>query len=320
MDARIDELTPEQEALIDQIADEYLTSFYSCKPLDEEAAEKGIKAVYALADLPEPQVYFADSPLGAQIMCAYLRELEKEGEVKQGDRVWDRVRDRVGDRVWARVRARVEFEPFALTGVWDRNWVSFYDYFERIGLDLECPEFSMFRAFIRSGVYDTIQFESCAIVVLPPSKIVVDAEGNLHATDGVAVEWPDGYGERFLWGVGFDDDLHERVCSGAMSAKDVLAIENIEQRRAALRLLGPEKILASLESRLIDSQEGYELYEVPKITERMAYALKYKCPSTEREYVSFVRPEVGEQGDAIAAIASKWKLTKEQWRDIGAHS
>ena len=148
--------------------------------------------------------------------------------------------------------------------------------------------------------------------------------GRMHSTNGPSIRFKDGYEIYNLWGVEFDRDLYWRIVRNEMPAKDVFKIENIEQRMAALKFLGTEKVLEACDSKLIDSQVDsgtkYDLYQVDGLTEETEYALKYKCPSTGREYVSFVRPEVGKEKDAIKAIASKWRMSKEEWSQIGAHS
>jgi hypothetical protein len=80
------------------------------------------------------------------------------------------------------------------------------------------------------------------------------------------------------------------------TVKELLAIENIEQRMAAMRIFGPEKLIQEAGAVLLDkSKKGNELFMIPKerkLFDEDAYFLKYQCPSTGRIYVSGVPPEL----------------------------
>jgi hypothetical protein len=160
-------------------------------------------------------------------------------------------------------------------------------------------------------------FDNVAICSDRPTKVAVDNEGRLHSTNGQAIEYSDGWGISALWGVRFDKDLHEKITSRAVSAAEVLQIKNIEQRMAALEFLGAESVIDALDSELLHkSDKGNLLYSVKGIGDELNYFLKYSCPSTARQYVSFVPPEVGAQKDADAAMAWKFSISKRQYLDM----
>lgn len=81
-----------------------------------------------------------------------------------------------------------------------------------------------------------------------------------------------------------------------MDFKEILAIENMEQRRAALRIFGEERLLEEAHARLLDTgTHGQELYVIPEDTgafDTDAFFLKYNCPSTGRLYISGVDPSL----------------------------
>ena len=189
-------------------------------------------------------------------------------------------------------------------------------------MKLECEKWPPFRDLMKLGIFSMIQLKGLCIVSEMPTEVRRESMENtrLHSTESPAVKFADGYEVYRLWGVRFEKDIFDKVTSGQMPAKEVVNLENIEQRMAALRLLGAEKILSDLDSRLEHEEGGYQLYSVHNMTQRVEYALKYKCPTTAREYVSFVRPEVGEKKDAIHAIASKWSMTKEQYLNLAGHA
>lgn len=81
-----------------------------------------------------------------------------------------------------------------------------------------------------------------------------------------------------------------------MSFKEILAIENIEQRRAALRIFGEERLLDEAHAELLDEgSHSQQLYVIPESVgafDTAAFFLKYNCPSTGRLYISGVDPSL----------------------------
>lgn len=290
-------LSKEQEEAMSVVRDEWMRAFNSCPDLiDEEFVRGEIEWVYSLAKLKKPEVIIADSPYSAQVIVNRRAGNKKMSYYSVGWRM----------------------------STWDWGWTAFYDYFDRIGIDLKCEHWARWRKFVRFGaIFSTIQLDGLCVVSRMPLFIKRDDESNnprLHSINGPAIRFRDGFEIYSLWGVRFPRDLYLKVVSRKIDAKDVLQLENIEQRMAALRFLGAEEVLKAFDSKVVDEKDGYTLLSVDGLTDETEYALKYPCPSTAREYVSFVRPEIGKKKDAILAIASKWGLSKEQWYQIGAHS
>ena len=355
---RLESLTLEQEAGLKGYAQSWIDRLDKGAPLDKEAASRGVDSLYALINKPAPLKVFVSSPLGCQFAIAILKELTEESvfeSVRQSVRqsvgvsvgqsveesvgqsvfesVWQSVRQSVEESVWQSVRQSVEesvrqsvgrvYESFCWYGSFctDSYWIAFYRWFEKEGIcDYNNPKWDAFAELIEANMYDSIQFEGVHIGCDMPIELHRDESGRLHSTSGMAIKWSDGYGVYSLWGVRFDWKLFEDLTQGKLSAKEVLAITNTEQRMAALKYLGADKILGELDTKLIDSQQGYALLSIHGMTNQTEYALRYSCPSTGREYISFVDPEIGKKKDAIEAIASKWNMTKQEWGQIACHS
>lgn len=136
----------------------------------------------------------------------------------------------------------------------------------------------------------------------------------------------------------------------ALSVKEALCFNNIEQRMLAIRLFSPQELLIELNPILLDSQtiekkqirwtkdlkaytniflDTYNLYKlsgqllVEKALKNWQktsdiYIVECKCTSTNKKYFLFVPPEVGENKDAIQAIAWTMQIngnpiSKEQY-------
>ena len=245
--------------------------------------------------------------------------------------VWDQVRAQVRDQVRAQVRAQVwaqvrgqELFSFCSYGSFcsDAHWIAFYRYFQKFNVcKIENDAFESFSKLIETNVYDVIQLDGAYIGCEMPIEVHRDSQHRLHSTGGMAIKWSDGWGIYSLWGVTFDKELFDKVTNRQITAKEVLTLKNIEQRMAALRFLGAESVIEAAESALLnESSKGNKLYSLSGITDQKEYALRYKCPSTGREYVSFVDPMIGAKKDADLAMAWKFNLSKEEYLSIEKES
>lgn len=114
-------LTPEQQALLPQVRDEWLAHGLACGPADRETAVLGIRMAYREAGLSEPPiVVWLDSPMAGAVGAVYLVGLLRAG-------VRDQVRGQVGGQVWGQLST-------CFWGQHDAGWLAFYDYFARCGV------------------------------------------------------------------------------------------------------------------------------------------------------------------------------------------
>jgi len=131
---RLAQLSPEQEALLPAIRDEWLAHGLSTSPTDRKGAEQGIALAYQAAGLKPPATFiWLGSPFAGAIGSAMLARAPKvRAQVgaqvwdqvwdQVGAQVWDQVWDQVGDQVWDQVRAQVGDQVWDQVGdqVWDQ--------------------------------------------------------------------------------------------------------------------------------------------------------------------------------------------------------
>jgi hypothetical protein len=223
------------------------------------------------------------------------------------DRVVNRALNQVGDQVWNQVGNQVvkvgdqvmDQVEFSWYGNYsDYGWISFYDFFEKIGI-VENENFNKFREILKCNVYDMIQLEGLCVVCGLPKNIKRNDNNNLHSLEGPAIEWKDGYCQYWIDDVYFDKELFDKITKKEISAQEVVRLENIEQRYIALKTIGAEKILKELDAELIHKTDRNELYGLDGIIkDKTIKMLKYKCPSTGREYVKFVPYEMKNADEA----------------------
>ena len=339
---KVEKLTLEQEAAIPDYIKSWIDRLDKSAKLDREAATQGAKWLYKFCKLKEPLVVFVSSPMAAQIAAGLFKNLAQvRAQVwdQVGDQVlaqvgaqvraqvwaqvWDQVRAQVRAQVWAQVRGQ-ELFSFCSYGSFcsDAHWIAFYRYFQKFNVcKIENDAFESFSKLIETNVYDVIQLDGAYIGCEMPIEVHRDSQHRLHSTGGMAIKWSDGWGIYSLWGVTFDKELFDKVTNRQITAKEVLTLKNIEQRMAALRFLGAESVIEAAESALLnESSKGNKLYSLSGITDQKEYALRYKCPSTGREYVSFVDPMIGAKKDADLAMAWKFNLSKEEYLSIEKES
>jgi hypothetical protein len=378
---KIDKLTPEQEALMPVVRDEWINlSLNSGKAIQEYEIREGVDWLYRISNLPKhPRIVIFDSFIEMQLGYNILPRLvenpvwtsiwnsvthSNHKSVKKSvkdsvrnslnpmcnsllksvkDSVHDSILNSVTNSVTNSVNRSVSFNVcdsvvfsvqrtlnFCLAFIdgfiglanW-AGWLSFYDYFNRIGIINDDENFNIFRDMIRAGIWTSCYYEHRVLVCRLPTKVSKDEQGRLHSTTGPAVQWRDGSGQYFLHGVNFwqnlDDYMSEPelwrkiVSSKDLSLKEILRIPNMEQRYAALKLYGAEKLLQEAGAQRIDkSERGNELYKIENLIRgRTLKLLKYKDRSTDRMYVSFV-PYEYEKADE--AMAWKFQLSEEEYR------
>jgi hypothetical protein len=268
---QIKTLTPEEEALLPIVRDEWLKIGLATGPADRGAAQAAIADAYRIAGLEPPSVWvWLDSPC-AGCLCAWIlasagerlpnhirtwarnrlgarvwNQMEQvwnqvgeqvHDQVYNLDEVWDQVTNQVGAptvseesellwdpvrdqlqiRVWnqtyseisdeissrllrvtrhhvlAKVRQQVYFQVVAaIKGQDDAAWLSFFDFFQRIGrlngLDQLTP---ILRAAAATSWW--WPFAGACVISERPVAHFRDEAGRLHNANGPALAFPDNW-------------------------------------------------------------------------------------------------------------------------------
>jgi hypothetical protein len=271
------QLTPEQDALQETVAQEYIANLLAPAPLDMATVRKWLTIVYGYYDKPLPgRIEIANSPDAALALAAELT-----GE-PQTELDW--------------------------CGVGDGGWIARYDYFTRIGVltGEESTELHALRDYC-AQVWDSVLLDGCAIVIARPKSIRVDDDGNLHGADGPAIEWLDG-GKEWAW---HGTWVTERMIAEPRSftRAEYLKITNTEERRALSEIAGWQWVAELLGAKTInewtDPATGlrYELLACdsggPKLIKKQSPALKKKA---QPDYLEPVHEEL-----VTAQAARKWQ-------------
>lgn len=277
----LEQLSPEQEALIPVVVEDYMRLRNPPQTYDPEAVKTWLTRVYAMYDKPLPdRIERCLSPAAAIRLAAELAGTAPE------DTELD----------WM--------------GVSDSGWVSFYDYWHRVGVltDEEAKEPLELKAFMFS-VWDAALFDECAIVVEHPELISVDSDGNLHSAIGPCIRWADGE-QDFSWhGVWVPEKVIMEPTS--VTRAEYVAM-NSEVRRAVdertgnafiVGLLGAEKV-----SEWKDPVTGLE-YALYRANETRENWLRKQSPVLQNGSQPIYYERVHEDL-RTAQAARKWQATR----------
>ena len=200
-------------------------------------------------------------------------------------------------------------------GLSSDSWLRLYDYYIQTKI-VDDEKYQKFREFVLNGVWEAVFLENAVIICKLPKKISFNKDGQLDdpSEDQPAIEWHDGTTHSYING----------VCMDSLEVKpskieEILAVPNIEQRRALLANVDFEELEAhTLLRKLDESDKGNELYQIQldadgeKIFPRF---VKYKDPSTDRIYWSFVPDDIL---TADEGMALKFGLTVEEYLNLEA--
>jgi hypothetical protein len=156
-------------------------------------------------------------------------------------------------------------------------------------------------------------------IVLTKPKVVVDSEWRLHNEQGMALEWKDGMGEYFLYGVKFEKELWEKIVQKKITKEEIFALNNQEQKSVALRLYGYNNLIK--DAKIIHSEgiiqngtvQTYQVLEIDlgddDVPARFVKVINWSEP---KEYILRVDPRIELTKTCRGAVAWTFGLKSEK--------
>ena len=340
---KVTELTEDQEFLMAEVKEEWIKrALLSGDRLNDKAAREGLEWLYALSGKKKPITILLDSPLalqyGANILAGTVGD-QVRGQVRGqvydqvSGQVYGQVRGQVYDQVSDQVSGQVRdqkltayyfaYEDLAFAS----GWVAFYDYFEKIGV-VKHKAFKRYKKMLKSGIFMTILFENVALACRRPKAVRRDDQGRLHSDQKPAIEWRDGYKLYYLHGQHVNESLWKRIVSQEMTLKDIMDIRNADERTMAFSMLRPDRLLEAMNAKLIHTGiKGTKLYQVDDFAEKVLgdtsriknsteYCMVMQDASTDRVFLEWVDPKIGQQEDADLAQATALQIPLEDYLSI----
>ena len=267
----INELTPEQLALIPVVVEEYRKKGLRTGRIDREFAKEYAQRLFAaLKRPPNPIVDFAEGPVEA-----WKKVCNHKAGVKS--------MDKYPDHVW----------PY-LDGQYMAGYAGWISFWRRIGLEL--PDTSIIEDSINFGPIYPLQDYVC-FTEFP--DVIAIKDGRLHRDGGPSVSYRDGTQCWSLNGVAVPKWLAETPFD-KIDVREFSKIQNVEVRREFVRKVGIERIIDGLHTVVLDKQGDYELHEVDLqgSTGKWPY-LKMKNPSIGVWHMECVSRECRTVEDAL---------------------
>ena len=267
---KITKLTPEQEALLPVVRDEWLAHGLSTAPANRAEAEAGVAAAYRAAGLQPPRfIIWLGSPWAGAVGQAVAPEIVADGLRRLRCRqVYGQVYGQVDDQVGGQVgdqEFKNRLRDWWKGRIWGQHWAGYYswlDAMERIGVTGLEPIHGQQQVAKNAGWWWC--FRDFAIITDRPAELHRDQLGRLHCETGPAIRYRDGWGF-YAW--------HGRRVPAWVVLKptvEAIAAEtNAEVRRCAIESMGWPQFIAAAELSPVDTcadpgnpGQDLELYDV----------------------------------------------------------
>jgi len=274
----IENLTPEQDAKLEEYYEKWLAIGMQARPTtddDRKISEESIKESYKNEGLKEPKIIWCKSPIAGALKA---RELDdKESNIQYN----------------------------VCYGSQDADWLGFYEFFmNELDMKEECKDLiPLINLAKHCGWVYT--YENVAIMTELPIEVHVNENGDLHNFNGPALKYSDNECLYYFNGVKVTKELAERPID--IFTKDTIIKEtNADIRREIIRKLGMEKVSQLLDYKIIDVMFG-ELYIENKYWRKVCnFFGKNKLSNSlyelisfdvgdkkERPYLKMVNPSIG---------------------------
>jgi hypothetical protein len=183
-----------------------------------------------------------------------------------GNAVMNEVRDAfmndVGDAVRKGIRKNKKMIYYSFSyylSIYDYIWVSFYDYFDSLGLNIiKNKKFITYRNFVeKSNIFLSVLFEKKVIVSKMPIRLTRDENKKMHNVQDSAIKFADGYELFYIHGIHFKKEDFTKFFLSKPKAKEILAIKNQEQKAVVIQHYGFGYVINQLENvHLLDEYIG----------------------------------------------------------------
>jgi len=341
----LNQLTPAQGAQLPEIREKWMAIGLSTERADRPRAEAAVQLAYHRAGLPGPtRMIWAGSPMaGAAIADALIRRAsyfrtaaDVAGKVISAvtsqtsnlvashvsalvrHDVVSQVASRVADQVWRPIRHQIEQHiagPLARTGYGqhDAHWLAYFDAMGRYGLDVSQLD-GLLEVAGSCGWW--WPFEDVCVLTERHSFVALDASGRLHASDGPAVAYPDGWALYAWHGVSVEATtiLHPELITVAQIQREA----NVEVRRVLLARYGLDRYVYDSGAIPIHADDTGTLYrcEMRGDEPLVMVSLMNGTPEPDGSHKRYVLRVPPDMTAAQAAVAWTFGRRSDEYRPV----
>lgn len=253
----ITQLTPEQEKYCSVVRDEFIKfALDTNEPINKGICEEYIRLVYSLdEDSTEEKInslkfIYVDSPFEVQ---EYLNLYASSIFLKKNpDNGFD-------EETIEHAKNNGRYYSLSYyTSLSNYTWISFFKFFEKIGV-LKNDLFKKYSdLFIEANIYEWAKLEDRAIICRKPEYIKRDQQGRLHSVDSPAVKWVNGDSHYFVKGI----EVPESWIEKGVTLDSISGCDNTELRRIGMELYGYKNYVIDIGAKKIATDEWGELFKV----------------------------------------------------------
>lgn len=309
------QITPEQEALIESAYQEALKSAFNTTPADRTTAEHAVAGLYRCLGRTPPPVHWFQGPLSAELAYSIVEHEKLSGKALQAAlttlatmTVGD-LRTRLGDR------PRKDTAQVAVAGGEELAWIAYYETGAKLGAKYDKADAEALEHWGRlaraSGWW--YPFHEAVLMCERPLTIKHNDQGVLHSATGPAIETRDGT-RLYSWnGTTIPGEWIEDKAK--IDPSLALTWRNVEQRRCLAEILGWNVVLERLKPEVIDKDKDPligELLECNLPDVGRARFLRAQCGTGRMVVVPVPR----ECKTALEANAQSYGITPEELRSL----
>lgn len=329
--AKIDKLTPEQEALIPVYVEKWRRIALSTEPIDREKAAKAVKMAYAVTGMGEPDILFFESHHAAEKKWFELHEymevtrsLEKLfmrimietlyykiGELIEENLIDEAISKIVNFLFGGNVSNLYMFHD----AIEARDWTDLAIYIDFCISVLDLKDFdlrkewSVVESFLEScgAVYP---YPEVALICDRPRILSCDRDNNLHAEGKPALQFADGFTVYAYHGAELPEK-YGKVHPDQWQSQWLLEEENAELRRVLIQGIGYSRLCQELQALELDAWREYSLLKIDDADIETIHLLKMTCPSTGCIHALRVPPTIVSAREAIRWV--NWDVDPEEF-------
>lgn len=330
----ITSLTKEQEAKIPEFIAKWVNKV--SEPTDRKEATKVVQSMYAKMGEEKPVVIFGESPYSTALMASLVFMLiDPKNKEQLGSQLHSQLDSQLRNinKDW-------------YSSIWWLAWSGWYDYGQYIGVEFDKEKYDLFMAFVSNVGFIIPYKGNAFVSEAPEKiywdeqgRLSYDHDMSVRYKDGWGLYCLDGVTfEKNEWQKITNqeltlEDMQEAAMGADKSAvafKYLRADRLLEHCKAKLIHTGSPiyssanvmRVWAKLNGHKIGTtgkvstqlSEKYaaahrtKLYEVKNFmdTGETEYCMRMTHPTIDREYIEWVPPKVGKQGDADLAQCAAW--------------
>ena len=272
--AKIESLTPEQEAALVVYRNEWLTIERNCEPADRPTAERAFRAIYAALGKPTPYIWWVPGPATGSLVRATLTSdnlganFGANLRANLGANLWANLWDNLEANLWANLRANLwdnlrDNLSWKFWGEHESAWPAFYAWphvYLRPMHNVEQQTKLNWWLDLSKSVGWWEPYEGVVFACERPLKQSVDERGRLHCDNGPAIVCRDGWMVYAIHNVRVPEYIVERPHE--ITAEKIKAERNAEVRRVMVQRFGFDRYVTEIGAKLVSTDSIGKLWRV----------------------------------------------------------